>query len=312
MQSLWMLFATFMFAAMGVCVKLASDLYSTSEIVMYRGLIGTLLLYCLVKVKGGTLRTAMPWQHAWRGIVGVAALWMWFYSVGVLPLAMSMTLNYTAPIWIAVFLFTAAWYSGQSRFEWSLAAAIVASFIGILLLLRPTIDDGQLVGGIVALASGVLSALAYLQVRRLGQMGEPEYRVVFYFSATGIVGGLLGSLLTSQFSTSPEAQIWHAHTGKGVILLLAIGILAAIAQMAMTRAFSLGKTLVTANLQYTGIVFSSLWGIAIWGDAIDVLGWLGIAVIVVSGIMATFYNARIAARQQGKTAAAPDAIANEI
>ncbi len=57
MQSLWMLFASFVFAIMGVCVKLASHYYSTSEIVMYRGLIGMAFLAVLIKLHGGTLRT---------------------------------------------------------------------------------------------------------------------------------------------------------------------------------------------------------------------------------------------------------------
>jgi S-adenosylmethionine uptake transporter len=312
MQSLWMLFATFTFAAMGVCVKLASDMYSTSEIVMYRGIIGTLLLYGLVRLNGGTLKTRLPWQHAWRGIVGVAALWMWFYSVGVLPLATSMTLNYTAPIWIAAFLFILALKQKHARFEWGLATAILASFLGILLLLRPTIHGGQLDAGIIALASGVLSAMAYLQVRRLGHMGEPEYRVVFYFSVTGILGGLLGTFLSPLFSPDTPGNLWHAHTARGALLLLAIGILAAVAQMAMTRAYRLGNALLTANLQYTGIVFSSLWGIAIWGEALDLPGWCGIALIIASGVAATFYNVRTTARARAKQEAAPDAIANEI
>ncbi|MGV3741412.1 MAG: DMT family transporter [Burkholderiaceae bacterium] len=312
MQSLWMLFATFTFAAMGVCVKLASDMYSTSEIVMYRGIIGTLLLYALVRINGGTLKTRLPWQHAWRGIVGVAALWMWFYSVGVLPLAMSMTLNYTAPIWIAAFLFILALKQKHAHFEWGLAGAILASFFGILLLLRPTIDEGQLGAGIIALASGILSAMAYLQVRRLGHMGEPEYRVVFYFSVTGILGGLLGTFLSPLFSPDAQAVLWHAHTVRGAALLLAIGILAAVAQLAMTRAYRLGNALLTANLQYTGIVFSSLWGIAIWGDSLDLPGWFGIALIMASGVAATFYNVRNTAKARAREEAAPDAIANEI
>ena len=51
-------------------------------------------------------------------------------------------------------------------------------------------------GGVVALISGFLSALAYLQVRKLGQLGEPEYRVVFYFSLGGSVAGLVLALLS--------------------------------------------------------------------------------------------------------------------
>ena len=78
MQSLWMLCASFLFAIMGVCVKLASDLYLTSEIVMFRGLIGVLCMLALVRWKRGTLRTAFAREHLWRGMVGVVALWCWF------------------------------------------------------------------------------------------------------------------------------------------------------------------------------------------------------------------------------------------
>jgi len=71
-----------------------------------------------------------------------------------------------------------------------------------------------------------------------------------------------------------------------------IGVSATLAQMAMTRAYRLGNTLVTANLQYTGIVFASLWGILIWNDAPGWIGWTGIAIILLSGMISTFYNHR--------------------
>jgi S-adenosylmethionine uptake transporter len=82
--------------------------------------------------------------------------------------------------------------------------------------------------------------------------------------------------------------------------------------MAMTRAYRLGNALLTANLQYTGIVFSSLWGIAIWDDALDMPGWIGIVLIMASGVAATFYNVRTTARARAKDEISPDAIANEI
>ena len=107
MQSLWMLFASFVFSIMGVCVKLASDIYPTSEIVMYRGMVGVVFMFTLITLRRGTLRTAFPMQHLWRGIIGVTALSLWFYSIGKLPLATGMTLNYMAPVWIAAILFTA-------------------------------------------------------------------------------------------------------------------------------------------------------------------------------------------------------------
>lgn len=291
MQSLWMLFASFMFSLMGVCVKLASETSSTSEIVMCRGATGLLMIYVMVRFRGLSLQTDFPWQHAWRGFVGVTALWLWFFSFTRLPLATAMTLNYMAPIWIAAIVFTLGWWHRQRRFEWGLAAAIVASFVGVALLLKPTIHADQWLGGVVALISGIISALAYLQVRKLGQLGEPEYRVVFYFSGAGLIGGLLSGLIDSYLG-SGRLQILHALTPYDALLLVAIGMTATIAQIAMTRAYRLGAMLVTANLQYSGIVFSSVWGILIWGDHIDLYGWTGIAIILASGVAATFYNAR--------------------
>ncbi len=309
MQSLWMLLASFVFAIMGVCVKLASSYYSTAEIVMYRGTVGIIFIGALALLRGNSLKTRFAGHHLWRGAIGVTALWLWFYAIARLPLSMAMTLNYMAPIWIAAILFVAGWWRGVLRFEWGLMAAILASFSGVTLLLQPSMQSSQLSSGLVALFSGMLSALAYLQVRQLGQLGEPEYRVVFYFSVTGMVAGLAGTLLSP--GALAHAAVWHTHTLRGFLLLLAIGLTATIAQMAMTRAYRLGKMLVTANLQYTGIVFSSCWGVLLWHDVLGWVGWLGIAVILTSGLVATFYNVRNA-RSVGTDRAASDPIVTEI
>jgi len=305
MQSLWMLFASFVFAIMGVCVKLASSLYSTSEIVMYRGLVGATVLASMIVLRGGTFRTTMALQHLWRGSVGVTSLWLWFYAIGALPLSTAMTLNYMSPIWIAVILLLGGWWSAKNHVEWPLVAAIAMSFVGVTLLLQPAFASDQAGPAFTALVSGVLTAFAYLQVRKMGLLGEPEYRVVFYFSLINIVAGFLGNL------ASPGPVRWHPHnSGTGVALLLGIGLCATAAQIAMTRAYRLGKTLVVANLQYSGIVFSSVWGVLLFGDVFDWHSWAGIAVILVSGLAATFYNTRSTAR--GQAVKDTDPIASEV
>jgi drug/metabolite transporter (DMT)-like permease len=306
MASLWMLFASFAFAAMGAAVKLASSYYSTSEIVMYRGLVGVLMLLFLIRHQRGTFRTAFPREHLWRSFVGVVSLWLWFFALSKLPLATAMTLNYMAPIWIAVFLFCAGWWHAKNQVEWPLIAAIGMSFVGVTLVLQPAIESHQSLGGAVALLSSVLSAMAYMQVRRLGLMGEPEYRVVFYFSLMTVVAGMFGTVVTDGASGAP----FHPHTWRSAALLLAIGVSALCAQMAMTRAYRVGKVLVVANLQYTGIVFSSLWGMLLWGDNFDWHVWLGMAVILASGIAVTFYNTRRTTR--GAAVSKTDPIASEL
>jgi hypothetical protein len=79
----------------------------------------------------------------------------------------------------------------------------------------------------------------------------------------------------------------------------------------MTRAYRLGNTLVTANLQYTGIVFSSLFGVLIWDDAPGWIGWLGMAIILASGMLATYRNQR-KSQAVAKNVPKVDPIATEV
>ena len=286
MQALWMLVASLLFALMGVCVKLASSIYTTSEIVMYRGLFGVIFLFGISRYHSVSLKTRMPLRHVSRGLVGVTALWMWFYTIGKLPLAMANTLNYMSPIWIAAILFGLNWWHGKARFDWKLPGAILFSFVGVVLLLQPSMQKEQLPVALISLCSGVLAALAYLQVRKMGLMGEPETRVVFYFSLTSAVSGAAAGLVD---------QDWHLHQTRGVILLLLVGLLASTAQLCMTRAYRLGNPLLTANLSYAGIVFSSVLGVLVWQDQLSWLSWGGISIILISGILATYLHTQTTA-----------------
>ena len=287
MQSLWMLLASLLFALMGVCVKLASVAYSTSEIVMYRGLFGVVFLFVISRVNHVSLKTTMPLRHFGRGMVGVIALWMWFYTIGKLPLAMANTLNYMSPIWIAAILFGMNWWRGKTRYDWKLTSAIVLSFVGVVLLLQPSMHKDQLPTALIALCSGVLAALAYLQVRKMGLLGEPETRVVFYFSLTSALSGSAACLVDSG---------WHIYDLRGAVLLMLVGLFASTAQLAMTRAYRLGNPLFTANLSYCGIIFSSVLGVIVWQDQLSSLSWFGIFVIMASGILSTYLQTRTVVR----------------
>ena len=180
MSASWLIVvATFLFATMGVCVKLASAEYSAGEIVLYRSLTGAAMMLALARWQRGTVATPVPAMHFWRVVCGVTALCLWFYSIGNLPLATAMTLNYMSSVWMALFLFGGAIALGTSRVDGRLIATVLIGFAGVFLILRPTIAEQQLWYGLAGLLSGVISATAYLQVTALGRVGEPEYRIVF-------------------------------------------------------------------------------------------------------------------------------------
>ena len=281
---LLMVLATLLFATMGVCVKLASAYYGAGEIVMYRGLVGTLFLFAMTRVKGLSLKTTVPAMHFWRSLSGVIALSLWFFAISKLPLATAMTLNYMSSVWMALFLIGGAVLMGAAKVDPRLIITVLLGFLGVGLVLQPAMEDQQVWHGLAGLASGMLSAMAYLQVTSLGRAGEPEYRIVFYFSMGGVVAGALTTIVSHGG--------WHSHTWTGAALLLAVGVLATAAQLLMTRAYGTGKPLVNASLQYLGIVFSALYGVLLFGDRLGLASWIGILLIVGAGLGATLLRAR--------------------
>ncbi len=291
MQALWMLLGAFFFAAMAVCVKIASDWFNSAELVCYRGLLSMLLLWALARHQRLSLATRYPAMHAWRSLVGVVSLGAWFYAIAGLPLATAMTLNYMSSVWIAAFLLGGAlvvWSpaSGPGALlrQGPLTLAVLVGFAGVVLTLQPTMSPDQLLAGLSGLLSGLTAALAYLQVMALGKLGEPETRIVFYFAVGSAVAGGLGMVVLGASPWQWPQALW----------LLPVGLLATLGQLCMTRAFSLGSTLVVACLQYSGIVFGALFGLLLFGDDIPLSGCVAIALIVASGIAATALRARAA------------------
>ena len=275
MQSLWMIAASLLFACMGVCVKLGSQVFSSGELVFARGAIATLLLGGYVAARRLPLLTPLWRAHLVRGISGFVSLVAYFFAIGMIPLATAVTLNYTSPLFLALLL--AFWLREPVRR--SLYAALAFGFVGIVLSLQPTLAREQWLGGALGLASGVISSVAYLNVRRLGEMGEPEWRTVFYFSLISAIGALPWFALSGHAHAAVDARGWF--------LLLGVGGFGGAAQLCMTAAYKRGKTLATASFAYTTIVFSSIFGMLLWDERLPWIAWLGVVGVIGSGLAAT-------------------------
>jgi len=265
-----MLLAGALFALMGLCVRLVSGHFSQTELVLYRSLAGLLLLAPLL-LRPQALRTAYWRTHLWRGLAGGAALWLYFYAITHLPLATAVSLNYTSPLFLSL-------YSSRrlgERTGTRLRIALLVGFAGVLLLLQPVLTPDRLLPAAAGLASGALASLAYVNVRRLGRDGEPEWRVVFFFS-------LFCSLA---FGLLAVVDGVDAPATSDLPLLLALGLSATLAQLAMTRAYGRGRTLVAGCLSYSTLLFAALAGALALGEMPGPLAWFGMSLIVVAGVV---------------------------
>ena len=276
MKSSWMLVAATLFALMGVLVKQASVNFSSPELVFYRSVFGLVAIWLGIATQRrqffAPLATPHLSAHFWRGLSGFIALVLFFYALGRLPLATAVTLNYTAPLFLAVL--TGVWL--RERHGRGLLLAVLLGFVGIVLLLRPQLDGGNWLPALAGLVSGLLAAVAYVNIKRLGKLGEPEWRVVFYFTLLATLGGGAWMLMV-EFKRPALADL---------PVLIGIGISATLAQLALTRAYHRGRTLTVGALAYSTVVFSALYGVLIFDERLPLIAWLGVALIVIAGIIA--------------------------
>ena len=269
-----MLVAGLLFSTMAVFVKIASEEFDAAEMAMYRSLFSLCWVLGIVALKkGATLRTPYAAAHAMRGIVGSVSLIGYFYAITKLPLATAQTLNYTSPHFLAI----ATTVVLRERFSAWLLVAIVMGFAGVALLLRPTFTSGTEGPAVIGLLSGVFSSWAYLSVRTLGRLGEPDWRVLFYFAMMAAAMCAVWQGITGEFHAITLANGW---------ILLGLGLCGTLAQLAMTRAYRTGNTLVVGAFSYSTIVFATVATLVIWRDPVDAIEVAGMAVIVASGVLA--------------------------
>lgn len=269
--SLWMLVAALGFAIMGTLVKVGAQKFSSGELVFYRSLFGLITIWLYIHTKKLPLATPVMFKQMSRAVVGFVSLALFFYAIAHLSLATAITLNYTSPLFLAVItpIFL------HEKPKKTLFIGLIVGFIGVSLLLKPSFTHADWLAGSLGLLSGIGAAFAYMHVKLLGKVNEPDWRTVFYFTLISTIGAGLWMF----FDT------FHPLTWQDLPVLLGLGVSATIAQLAMTRAYRTGDTLVVASLAYVTVVIASLFGIIWWHEYLSLDAWLAIGLIILSGVI---------------------------
>jgi drug/metabolite transporter (DMT)-like permease len=274
---LLVLTSALLFAGVGALVKAASVDLPIEVIVFFRNAVAMAFLipWLQIRHRGLSLRTSCPHLHLLRAASGLGAMYCFFIALKLLRLADAMLLCYTLPIFIPII----EWFWLKEPVSRQTKIAVIVGFIGIALVLKPGFGLFQ-AAGLVGLASGLLAALAIVGIRRMTAT-EPVVRVVFYFTVFGTL-----------VSAVPLAWTWQTPQGLMLWVLCGMGVLAIMAQMCLTKGYSLAPAGQVGPFNYGNVVFAALLGWLIWGETLDGLTLAGAVLTCSAGIIATYRSER--------------------
>jgi len=266
----WIGFATLSaasFATMAACVRLASSDLPQSEVVFFRNFVALLFLLPLLLRNRISLKTRHFHLHLLRAAAGLTAMYLYFYAINHLHLADALMLNYTSPVFIALFAVLWLKESWTIHRRWALGLSLA----GITLLFHPSADLFSL-AGMLGLASGVMAGLALTTVKRLSGEDNPVSIVVWF------------ALLSSLVSAVPMLFSFVWPQGAAWLWLLAVGLFGSLGQLGLTWAYHRAPATQVSPFGYTSLLFAGLVGFLLWNEVPDLLGIGGMVLITAAGI----------------------------
>ncbi len=226
--ALWMLGAVFAFTAMAVGGRMVSGQHDTFEIMLWRSLIGFVILVTFATLTGRLheARTRRPLQHLVRNLFHFTGQNLWLWSITLIPLAQVFALEFTSPLW--VILLSPLLFGDRLTRPRILAASL--GFVGILIAARPDmrhLDPGVL----AALGAAVCFATTILLTKALTK-GESIISILFWLTLMQFVLGCIAAMADGSM-TWPTAQ--------SLPWLVLIGVTGITAHLCLTKAISLAR-----------------------------------------------------------------------
>ena len=263
---LWMLGAVASFSSMAVAGRAVSFELDTFEIMMYRSIVGFILVLSVARLTGqiATVTTRSPGTHLVRNLCHFTGQNLWFYAITVIPLAQVFALEFTAPLWV---LILSPLVLGE-RLTGTRALAAVIGFAGILIVARPSPETINL-GTIAAAAAAIGFAGSILMTKRLTRT-ESLTCILFWMTLLQIGFGLAcagydGDIALPSLTSAP----W----------LVLIGCAGLLAHFCLTTALSLAPATLVTPVDFLRLPVIAIVGLLVYGEAVDVFVLVGAAVI---------------------------------
>ncbi len=257
-------------STMAMFVKLSSEAgIQLVEILFWRQALGIpmILAWLVARRRLDLVKTARPGAQAVRGIYGLVGMVCNFGALSLLPLAEASTLTFTAPIW-AVVLSMLLLREPVGVWRWS---AVLLGFAGVLIIAQPGGGELPLFGAAVGLGGAFMIALISIQIADLNRTEQP-ITIVFWFAS-----------ITSAVLLPPVLSLGRAHDAHEWLLLLAMGVSGSIGQLLLTASLRFGKIASVIVMDYSALIWATLYGWLVWQVLPPATTWLGAPLIIGAG-----------------------------
>jgi len=270
--------SAFMLSLMLLLVKLAGarGLWLPETMLWRQAVPGALLLgWLALGNRWHMLRTARPWVHARRALIGTAGMVLTLGVVLLLPLAEATVLGFTAPMFaVALSVLLLRERVGLWRI-----GAVLLGLVGVIVMANPGHAPLPLAGLAVGIGAAFMVALISIQLRDLGRTEAPV-TIVFYFSVMSVP--LVA--LALPFAPGGYDRPLH-HDLLAWLLLGGVGVLGLFAQLLMTAALRLGRVSSVIVMDYTQFGWALCWGWLVYGQLPPTSTWLGAPAVIAAGLI---------------------------
>ncbi len=273
----WALVATALFAVVAAMAKVAVKEFHVLQILFFRQVV--VFISSLPSITASfpeSLKTEFPLLHSIRLLGAFVALSCGIWAVAVLPLTVAITLGFSQVLFIALL----AMYFLRESVGIHRIAAVVAGFVGVVVVIRPGIDGIFAVYSTIPTIAAMGAAVAVISVRKLSQTESTATLLVYQALFVGILAAI------------PLYWLWKTPDTAGFLLLSMIGLMAAAGQWAGVKALRLGEASVIGNIQYVQLVYAAILGYFMFDELPDRFTLAGAAIIIFSS-MYLLYRERL-------------------
>ena len=266
---LYMFLSVCTFSIMDLIVKWSGD-YPTGQVMFFRGFFGIIPTFFLIpreRIKT-FYKTKRPKEHFFRCIMGLMALVAIFIALRKLPLAIVVSLSFSAPLFITILsIFLLSEKVGIYRW-----LAVLIGFVGVIIITEPGIEEMNYLY-LLPIIFCVGMSFVTITIRKLSST-EPIWLISIFFS----IMILIASLMTIPFG-------WVMPNFHDFILLSLVGIMGGSANLFLTQSYKLSEVSLVAPLKYLSLIFAIIFGYLIWNEVPTTKTLIGASLVVSASLI---------------------------